>query len=180
MTRKPLILWQLTGLLGLVAVPWYAIEDGFWNFEWLFDGYPFDSDYAPLLFLFLEGEAPWLWPTAAFLAASTYALRRDKIDPAYAVTCDARQRPVALLKGGRPKKPRESGGRSSSLNRGGGSLPLSEMCELQGLPSDFLADLTIPFTTTGKRRVVGNGVPLPMGRAVAKAVVRATTGARAA
>ena len=86
MTRKPLLLWQLTGLLGLVVVPWYAIEDGFWNFEWVFDGYPFDSDYAPLLFLFIEGEAPWLWPTAVFLAASTYALRRDKIDPAYAVT----------------------------------------------------------------------------------------------
>ena len=86
MTRRPLLLWQLTGLLGLAVLPWYAIEDGFWNFEWLFDGYPFDSDYAPLLFLFLQGEAPWLWPTAAFLAASTYALRRDKIDPAYAVT----------------------------------------------------------------------------------------------
>jgi iron(III) transport system permease protein len=86
MTNKPLFLWQLTGLLGLVAVPWYAIEDGFWNFEWLFDGYPFDSDYAPLLFLFLQGEAPWLWPTAAFLAASAYALRCDKIDPAYAIT----------------------------------------------------------------------------------------------
>ncbi len=86
MTRKPLLLWHLAGLLGVVVVPWYAIEDGFWNFEWVFDGYPFDSDYAPLLFLFLEGEAPWLWPAAAFLAASTYALRRDKIDPAYAIT----------------------------------------------------------------------------------------------
>ena len=86
MTRRPLLLWQLIGLFGLVVLPWYAIEDGFWNFEWLFDGYPFDSDYAPLLFLFLEGEAPWLWPTAAFLAASTYALRYQKIDPAYATT----------------------------------------------------------------------------------------------
>ena len=84
MTRKPVLLWQLIGLFGLVALPWYAIEDGFWNFEWLFDGYPFDSDYAPLLFLILQGEAPWLWPTVAFLAASAYALRCDKIDPAYA------------------------------------------------------------------------------------------------
>ena len=86
MTRKPVLLWQLIGLFGLVALPWYAIEDGFWNFEWLFDGYPFDSDYAPLLFLILQGEAPWLWPTVAFLAASAYALRCDKIDPAYATT----------------------------------------------------------------------------------------------
>jgi iron(III) transport system permease protein len=58
MTRKPVLLWQLIGLFGLVVLPWYAIYDGFWNFEWLFDGYPFDSEYAPLLFLILQGEAP--------------------------------------------------------------------------------------------------------------------------
>jgi DNA (cytosine-5)-methyltransferase 1 len=45
------------------------------------------------------------------------------------------------------------------------------MYALQGLPEDFL-DLA-PFTVHGKRKVVGNGVPLPMGRAVAKAVKRA-------
>ena len=44
MIRKPILLWQLIGLFGLVVLPWYAIYDGFWNFEWLFDGYPFDSD----------------------------------------------------------------------------------------------------------------------------------------
>ena len=42
---------------------------------------------------------------------------------------------------------------------------------LQGLPSDFLAHA--PFTVEGKVRTVGNGVPLPMGRAVARAVKRA-------
>jgi site-specific DNA-cytosine methylase len=42
---------------------------------------------------------------------------------------------------------------------------------LQGLPADFL-DGT-PFTLEGKRIMVGNGVPLLMGRAVAKAVKRA-------
>lgn len=41
----------------------------------------------------------------------------------------------------------------------------------QGLPDDFLEDA--PFTITGLCRVVGNGVPLPMGRAVARAVKRA-------
>lgn len=40
--------------------------------------------------------------------------------------------------------------------------------EAQGLPPGFLADA--PFTSSGKWQVVGNGVPLPMGRAVAKAV----------
>lgn len=41
----------------------------------------------------------------------------------------------------------------------------------QGLPADFLSDA--PFTRSGKWEVVGNGVPLLMGRAVAKAVRRA-------
>ncbi len=45
---------------------------------------------------------------------------------------------------------------------------LSVALRLQGLPSDFLADA--PFTMEGKHKVVGNGVPLPMGRAIARAV----------
>jgi len=36
--------------------------DGFWGFEWLFDGYPFDTDYAPALFLITQGEKLWLSP----------------------------------------------------------------------------------------------------------------------
>ncbi len=59
-------------------------------------------------------------------------------------------------KGGRPK---------------GGHLVVykwSRMLELQGLPPEFLADA--PFTVEGKRKAVANGVPLPMGRAIAKAV----------
>lgn len=52
--------------------------------------------------------------------------------------------------------------------RGGNVMDLREACRLQGLPEDFLADA--PFTVHGKRKVIGNGVPLPMGRAVAKAV----------
>lgn len=76
------------------------------------------------------------------------------------------------------------GGRSVSVKLGGGGKPkhrigaaatnqrsLGEIYRLQGLPLDFLADA--PFTSSGKRLVVGNGVPLPMGRAVAKAVRQA-------
>lgn len=47
-----------------------------------------------------------------------------------------------------------------------------EACELQGLSPDFFANA--PFTKEGKWRCVGNGVPLPMGRAIAKAVLEAT------
>ena len=97
----------------------------------------------------------------------------EPMDWDFAVTGDARRRPVALLAGGKPKA-KESGGRTSSLNRGGGSLPFERMCELQGLPINFLSEA--PFTATAKKQVVGNGVPLPMGRAVAKAVRRALTG----
>lgn len=46
----------------------------------------------------------------------------------------------------------------------------AEMARLQGLPDGF--DLP-GFTTHGKKSAIGNGVPLPMGRAVAKAVARA-------
>ena len=49
--------------------------------------------------------------------------------------------------------------------------PLSRRCELQGLPPDF-AD-SLPFTAKWSGIVVGNGVPLPMGRAIARAVKRA-------
>lgn len=49
--------------------------------------------------------------------------------------------------------------------------PTSRLAELQGLPADFLEDA--PFTTKGKKEAIGNGVPLPMGRAIAKAVMQA-------
>lgn len=41
---------------------------------------------------------------------------------------------------------------------------------LQGLPDDF--DLP-PFTVAGKLKALGNGVPLPLGRAIARAVLAA-------
>ena len=60
-----------------------------------------------------------------------------------------------------------SGKLASPLNRGG-RRDFAEMVRLQGLPEDFLSDA--PFTSEGKRRVIGNGVPLPMGKALAKAI----------
>jgi len=46
--------------------------------------------------------------------------------------------------------------------------PWERVCELQGMPPDFLKDA--PFTVKGKYIALGNGVPLPMGRALAKAI----------
>lgn len=48
---------------------------------------------------------------------------------------------------------------------------LAESIRAQGLPDDF----ELPaFTVEAAIRAVGNGVPLPMGRALARAVIRAT------
>lgn len=48
----------------------------------------------------------------------------------------------------------------------------------QGLPADFLDNS--PFTVEGKVKMIGNGVPLPMGRAVARAVKSALAQQRSA
>lgn len=50
---------------------------------------------------------------------------------------------------------------------GQGRRGWSEFCALQGLPSDF----ELPgFTLTGKYQAVGNGVPVPMGAFIARAI----------
>lgn len=46
---------------------------------------------------------------------------------------------------------------------------VEDYLRLQGLPEDFF-DRKSPFTVAGKRMMVGNGVPLPVGKAVARAV----------
>lgn len=107
-------------------------------------------------------------------------LQFETFDPqewAFAVTGDARQRPVAVGGSGK-RKATATGGKTSSLDRGGGTLPFEEMCRLQGLPEDFLAEA--PFTVSGKRLAVGNGVPLPLGRAIARAVREAMDAAQEA
>lgn len=48
----------------------------------------------------------------------------------------------------------------------------SDLAVAQGLPADFLADA--PFTTRERMRVISNGVPLPLGRTIARAVRAAT------
>lgn len=48
---------------------------------------------------------------------------------------------------------------------------LGDMLRLQGFPPDMLDDC--PFTVASAKQTVGNGVPLPMGRAIARAVRRA-------
>lgn len=59
------------------------------------------------------------------------------------------------------------GGPSVRMDR----YTLQEMCVLQGLPENFCDEF--PFTMESKRRIIGNGVPLPLGRAIARAINRA-------
>lgn len=94
------------------------------------------------------------------LDIETLALHRP--DPARAVTCDARQVPVAIGGSGKRK------GLGGSLPRTGKSESVERMLELQGLPVGFFCES--PLTASGKKTMIGNGVPLPMGRAVARAV----------
>lgn len=83
-------------------------------------------------------------------------------DPHLAVTSGARED-----RNGRPKHLIGDQWRVCSTR--GPRLPLDEMARRQGLPEHFFGDNS-PFTDLAKRKMLGNGVPLAMGRAVAKAV----------
>ncbi len=82
--------------------------------------------------------------------------------------------PVAIGGSGKVKATKQYGnsGPRTALGRGGSSVDgFAFKLRQQGLPADFLRDA--PFTASEKSHAVGNGVPLPMGRAVARAVKRA-------
>src|SRR5262245_140563 len=48
------------GAIGLIVLPWYALDGGFWTFGWL-AAYP-DAATAPAVILAAAHERPWLWP----------------------------------------------------------------------------------------------------------------------
>lgn len=78
----------------------------------------------------------------------------------HAVTSDARPVPVAVGGSGK-RKP-------------GVSLPprsIADRCELQGLPRDWFDRQ--PWRRADVAKILGNGVPIPMGRALARAVRKA-------
>lgn len=74
--------------------------------------------------------------------------------------------PVKIGGGGRLKRTAAAGLRRETSPGGF----FDHAVRVQGLPADF--DLP-PFTVAAKVKAVGNGVPIPMGRAVARAVKRA-------
>ena len=75
-----LILWIAIGWIGFFILPWYGVEDGFFSFLWLVDGYPFDADYAPAAILILQAEKLWLAPLLLFLACPLLILKSHRND----------------------------------------------------------------------------------------------------
>ena len=81
--NRTVFLWLAIGGIGYVILPWYAIEDGFWDLYW-FSGYPGDIDFAPGILQALVHDRPWLLPTGLALAAPLVIVNRDPTDPWYA------------------------------------------------------------------------------------------------
>lgn len=105
---------------------------------------------------------------AKMLAVDVVALHSDAEHSALA---SGGGRPVPVAIGGSGKVKRSA--TSALKNYGYKTADAFENHKrLQGLPADF--DLP-PFTVSAKVRALGNGVPLPMGLAVARAVREATS-----
>ena len=79
-----LLLWILVGWAGFLLLPWYLVDGGLFSGQWLVDGYPFDKNYAPAVFLITQGEKLWLTPLLIPLVMPLFALKREKSDPLYA------------------------------------------------------------------------------------------------
>ena len=113
------------------------------------------------------------WGGPAPLAIEWPALYRPDPEPTVCASGGARPVPVAI--GGSGK--RKVTARHVATRKGASAMGFKttayyrDACRSQGLSGDFLADA--PFTVAGKIKVIGNGVPMAMGRAVARAVRRA-------
>lgn len=96
----------------------------------------------------------------------TLALHRPDPEPA-ALASGGGSSPAYMRSGAIRKARRRGDPRCLGYK---GRVQLADHVRLQGLPSDF--ELS-PFTVKGAISAIGNGVPLPMGRAIAKAVRKA-------
>lgn len=100
--------------------------------------------------------------------------RRSREARQQTVSADARQVPIAIGGSGVRKRQATVKGRHDGSVGAPGidySPPrrsLSEMLRLQGFPEDWCDRQ--PWTAEAKRKMVGNGVALPMGRALAHAI----------
>ena len=84
LSQPVLLLWILVGWAGFLLLPWYLVDGGLFSGQWLVDGYPFDKNYAPAVFLIGQGEKLWLAPLLIPLVMPLFVLNRPKNDPLYA------------------------------------------------------------------------------------------------
>jgi DNA (cytosine-5)-methyltransferase 1 len=109
----------------------------------------------------------WNRPGIPSFGVRELALYTPEPEPTVCATAGGRRVSIAIGGSGKPKPGTRRGGALPHET----TRPIGVMCELQGLPPAFLDHS--PLTLAGKRSMIGNGVPLPMGRAVARAVKRA-------
>jgi DNA (cytosine-5)-methyltransferase 1 len=94
----------------------------------------------------------------------------EALDYSQAVNGSARAVNVKLGGTGKVKRTYTADGQRHTPGQGPRTT-VGDMLVLQGAPREFLNES--PFTESAKRQMVGNGVPVPMGRAIARAVRRA-------
>jgi len=109
------------------------------------------------------------WQSYGHGEAPVFRIETEAMEPteyAPAVTASGgRWVPVAIGGSGKGKISKHLRG---YLKGGASSSYLADAIRLQGLPEGFLSGS--PLTVRGKCSAIGNGVPLPLGRAVARAV----------
>lgn len=106
--------------------------------------------------------------SGARLAIEFLALHRTDVSQSVLAGGGGRRVQVASGGSSKRKKTLEDGRVVRCGPHNGKRAPFEDLLRAQGLPTDFLAGS--PFTRTGKDHAIGNGVPIPMGRAIAKAV----------
>lgn len=119
-----------------------------------------------------ELDLRWLGHPQSRLRSFQFGTRSGlELHPEIAVFEHPELEPACLAsegKSGQISNSKKNGKQRSIYHR---RRDFGKFCELQGLPANFLEDS--PFAQSEKYRVVGNGVPLPMGRAIARAVKQA-------
>lgn len=77
--NKTSFLWLAVGWVGACLLPWYAVDTGFFSFDWLHNAN--DSDNAAALFQVLDHGRWWLAPPVATLVITlmlTLVLRQQR------------------------------------------------------------------------------------------------------
>jgi iron(III) transport system permease protein len=79
-SARSLIFWLVLGLAAYSFLPWYVIEEGLLDPEWIYF-YPFDREVAPAPVQALAFSRTWLLPIALCFVPPLLVLKRPKTDP---------------------------------------------------------------------------------------------------